>query len=108
MVYTKNPVCGPTGKILSGFDFTHFLSPPWCHSFCNLCGGSISEIMAINHVSFPREYDSLFEVYPYSCLLMHNRLNKEMILQGMTGGLKWENIVTLPKRSIQLGEVSKR
>ena len=42
-----------------------------------------------------------------SCIRIHvsshvQSLNKEMVLEGMTRGLKWENIATPPKRSIDL------
>ena len=47
-----------------------------------------------DHVSFPREYDSLFEVYAYIHVSSHTQLlNNEIILKEMTCYLKWENIV---------------
>ena len=48
-------------------------------------------VFLFNHVSFPREYDSLFKVYPYSRVFLCSIVKQR---NGSLGNVawKWENI----------------
>ena len=53
-----------------------------------------------DRVSFPVQYDSLFKMYPYSCVFSFTTVKQRNDTLWNDMCLKWENIVTEPNRSL--------